>query len=225
MTKNTTSTKTVEEGEGEEGYQWNWNLNLQSLNLGWSVVPILPYPLTLWQIDYQNFLLKNRVPVASARQKRNSRYKNKVVLMTNWAPLKVCPVMTLCGWLDTKLPWLTLLKVFDHRRPYTSSFCCCFYLCENVVSLTDKVATISIGSHFQLDGSNVNIWAQSPEMRLLNTVNSLQLADLEKKNTKTTGEKHVGEMKLNYREGLEIRTGRIPGSRRSLEFYSHLLQV
>lgn len=54
----------------------------------------------------------------------------------------------------------------------------CTYLCEDVVRLAEDPAGVGIGGDQQLQRSNVNVGAQSPEVRLLQVVDALQLLHL-----------------------------------------------
>ena len=50
--------------------------------------------------------------------------------------------------------------------------------CEDIVRLAQDVFIISFGVHFHLYCSHVHITAQRPEVRLMDTVHTLQLAHL-----------------------------------------------
>lgn len=52
------------------------------------------------------------------------------------------------------------------------------YLSEDVVSLAEDPAAVSIGSHQQLHRADVDVTAQGPEVRLLQAVDTLQLLHL-----------------------------------------------
>lgn len=51
-------------------------------------------------------------------------------------------------------------------------------LCEDVVRLAEDPAGVGLGCHQQLQGADVDIGAQGPEVRLLQVVDPLQLLHL-----------------------------------------------
>lgn len=74
--------------------------------------------------------------------------------------------------------------LWSDMRSAEGSHCCGVYLyiqlpdaslCENIMSLTENPAGISLRSHYQLQSTNINVCAQRPEMWVMKVVNTLQL--------------------------------------------------